>query len=111
MVIGGGGGARGRGDRGVSWVIETLNDPPSLPPARLRPFPVSSAGLFCFCDVFVEETAFSPAEGRRILEAGAAHGLIPKIHADQNTDTGGGALAAAVGASLVVAKVAAPRTA
>lgn len=78
---------RDRRDRYVDLVVAEI-----IPAAAAR-------GLARFCDVFVEETAFSPAEGRRILEAGEAHGLIPKIHADQITDTGGGALAAAVGAA------------
>lgn len=58
----------------------------------------AEAGLARFCDVFVEETAFSLEEGRRILLAGRAAGLLPKLHADQITDTGGAALAASVGA-------------
>jgi imidazolonepropionase len=52
-----------------------------------------------FCDVFVEESAFSVADGRRILEAGKRHGLRPKLHADQLTGSGGAELAAAVGAA------------
>jgi imidazolonepropionase len=52
-----------------------------------------------FCDVFVEESAFSREEGRAILEAGNRHGLRPKIHADQLSDTGGAELAAEVGAA------------
>jgi len=51
-----------------------------------------------FCDVFVEEGAFSIAEGRRILRAGLEHGLRPKLHADQVTGNGGAELAAEVGA-------------
>lgn len=50
------------------------------------------------CDVFVEETAFSIAEAREILEAGKRAGLAPKLHADQLSDGGGAALAAEVGA-------------
>jgi imidazolonepropionase len=46
------------------------------------------------CDVFVEESAFSVAEGRRVLEAGRAAGLAPKVHADQLTASGGAELAA-----------------
>ncbi|HLT47807.1 MAG TPA: imidazolonepropionase [Rubricoccaceae bacterium] len=60
---------------------------------------VAADGLARFCDVFVEDTAFSPDEARRIFAAAAAHGLIPKLHADQLTDTGGAALAAEVGAA------------
>ncbi len=50
------------------------------------------------CDVFVEESAFSVEEARRILEAGRAAGLAPKLHADQLTSGGGAELAGAVGA-------------
>ncbi len=52
-----------------------------------------------FCDVFVEEGAFSVEEGRRILRAGLAAGLRPKLHADQITCTGGAELAADMGAA------------
>ncbi len=58
----------------------------------------AAAGAARFCDVFVEETAFSIAEGRRILETGKRYGMLPKIHADQITWTGGAELAADVGA-------------
>jgi imidazolonepropionase len=54
--------------------------------------------LAVFCDVFVEEGAFSIEEGRRILLAGLAAGLRPKVHADQLTGGGGAELAAEVGA-------------
>ena len=50
------------------------------------------------CDVFVEETAFTVEEARRILERGKAFGLRPKLHADQLHDGGGARLAAEVGA-------------
>jgi imidazolonepropionase len=56
-------------------------------------------GLARFCDVFVEESAFSIEEGRRILEAAKRHGLRPKLHADQLTESGGAELAAEVGAA------------
>jgi imidazolonepropionase len=59
----------------------------------------AAEGLARFCDVFVEESAFSMAEGRRILEAGKRHGLRPKLHADQLTGSGGAELAAEVGAA------------
>ncbi|HJR34896.1 MAG TPA: imidazolonepropionase [Gemmatimonadales bacterium] len=59
----------------------------------------AAEGLARFCDVFVEETAFSIEEGRRILEAGKRHGLRPKLHADQLTSSGGAELAAEVGAA------------
>jgi imidazolonepropionase len=59
----------------------------------------AAEGLARFCDVFVEESAFSIEEGRRILEAGKRHGLRPKLHADQLTGSGGAELAAEVGAA------------
>jgi imidazolonepropionase len=52
-----------------------------------------------FCDVFCEEGMFSVEESRRVLEAGKQHGLAPKLHADQLSDTGGAILAAEVGAA------------
>ena len=58
----------------------------------------AAAGLARCCDVFVEATAFTVDEGRRILEAGRASGFAPKLHADQLSDSGGAALAGAVGA-------------
>jgi imidazolonepropionase len=60
---------------------------------------VARRQLAAFCDVFVEETAFTLAEARAILEAGLRHGLRPKLHADQLSDGGGAALAAELGAA------------
>jgi len=51
-----------------------------------------------FCDAFVEDSAFSVEEARTILEAGKAHGLRPKLHADQLSDGDGARLAAELGA-------------
>ena len=59
---------------------------------------VAAAGLARCCDVFVEDTAFSVDEAREIFLAGKAHGLAPKLHADQLTSGGGAELAAEVGA-------------
>ncbi|HKK08894.1 MAG TPA: imidazolonepropionase [Gemmatimonadota bacterium] len=59
----------------------------------------AAEGLARFCDVFLEEGAFSAAEARRILEAGLERGLRPKLHADQLSDGGGAALAADLGAA------------
>ena len=58
----------------------------------------ATRGLARFCDVFVEAKAFSAEEGRRVLKAGLAVGLRPKLHADQLTWTGGAELAAELGA-------------
>lgn len=51
-----------------------------------------------FNDVFCERGVFTPEQSRRILEAGKAHGLVPKIHADEIESYGGAELAAEVGA-------------
>lgn len=59
---------------------------------------IEAEGLARYCDVFVEETAFSAEEGRAVLLAGKAAGLAPKVHADQLTSSGGAELAAEVGA-------------
>lgn len=56
----------------------------------------AGAGLAEFCDVFVEETAFSREEALRILETGKQYGLRPKLHVDQLYDGDGAALAAEV---------------
>jgi imidazolonepropionase len=60
---------------------------------------VARRKLASFCDVFVEDSAFSVEEARAILEAGVAHGLAPKLHADQLTAGGGAELAADLGAA------------
>jgi imidazolonepropionase len=60
---------------------------------------VARQNLARFCDAFVEEGAFTPDEARKIFAAGRAHGLPPKLHADQLSDTGGAALAAEVSAA------------
>jgi imidazolonepropionase len=59
---------------------------------------VSEKGLAQFCDVFVEQGAFSLAEAREILETAAAAGLGLKVHADQLSAGGGAQLAADLGA-------------
>jgi len=47
-----------------------------------------------FNDVFCDDGYFSVGQARRVLEAGLAAGLAPKIHADQYAALGGAALAA-----------------
>jgi imidazolonepropionase len=59
---------------------------------------VAREKLAACCDVFVEESAFSVEEARRILRAGQAAGLASKLHADQLTSGGGAELAAELGA-------------
>jgi imidazolonepropionase len=59
---------------------------------------VARRGLAEYCDVFVEQGAFTVAEGRRVLEAAAALGLRLRVHADQLSHTGATEMAAALGA-------------
>ncbi|MXX78902.1 MAG: imidazolonepropionase [Gemmatimonadales bacterium] len=59
---------------------------------------VAGEGLAEFCDVFVEDGAFSVDEARRICERGSELGLRPKLHVDQLSDGGGAELAASLGA-------------
>lgn len=58
----------------------------------------ADAGLARFCDVFCEEGVFTVEESRRVLRAGAEHGLEPRLHADEFVDSGGAELAAELGA-------------
>jgi len=58
----------------------------------------AEAGLARFCDVFCEEGVFTAEESRRVLEAGRAFGLAPRLHADEFVDSGGARLAAELGA-------------
>jgi imidazolonepropionase len=59
---------------------------------------VAKDGLAEWCDVFCETGVFTPEESRRILEAGKAAGLKPRIHADELGASGGSQVAAIVGA-------------
>jgi imidazolonepropionase len=55
---------------------------------------VTREKLAKFCDVFVENIAFTKKEAEEILTAAAKLGLKPKLHADQMTGNGGAGLAA-----------------
>ena len=54
--------------------------------------------LASFCDVFVERSAFTVDEARRLFAAARRAGLGAKLHADQLSAGGGAELAAEVGA-------------
>lgn len=56
-------------------------------------------GLADAVDAFCEGIAFTVDECRRVFEAGLAHGLRLRLHADQLSDSGGAALAAEMGAA------------
>jgi imidazolonepropionase len=68
----------------------------------LRPFDKLRTGLPAspplFCDVFCEANVFDREQSRRVLEAGLALGLPPKIHADEFKNLGGVSLAVELGA-------------
>jgi len=57
---------------------------------------VARRGLATFCDVLCEEGYFSFDQALRILEAGAAAGLRPKINADEYSAMGAADLAEAL---------------
>ncbi|WP_418301730.1 imidazolonepropionase [Lysinibacillus fusiformis] len=59
---------------------------------------VAELELAEFNDVFCEKGVFTPEQSERILEAGKALGLTPKIHADEIEPYEGAELAAEVGA-------------
>jgi imidazolonepropionase len=55
---------------------------------------IAAANLADAVDAFCERVAFSPAQTRRVFDAARSLGLRCKLHADQFSDSGGGALAA-----------------
>jgi imidazolonepropionase len=56
------------------------------------------AGRVSYCDMFVEEGYFGGAQARRYAEAVHSCGLKLRLHVDQMRDSGGAAMAAALGA-------------
>src|SRR5699024_8993957 len=59
---------------------------------------VAEKELAFFNDVFCEAGVFTPEQSKRLLEAGKAYGLKPKIHADEIEPYGGAEIAAEVNA-------------
>jgi imidazolonepropionase len=55
---------------------------------------VAETGLAEACDVYCDDGYYSVEESRKILEAGRAAGLVPKIHTDAYSQIGGSDLAA-----------------
>ena len=58
----------------------------------------AAAPLADYCDVFVEEGAFTVDEARHIFAVAEKAGMRARVHADQLTHSGGAALAAEIGA-------------
>ncbi|NWF71316.1 MAG: imidazolonepropionase [Chloroflexi bacterium] len=80
----------GRTDAFVEMLVDTMI-PAAAAYAREKGQPL-------FNDVFCEAGVFDVPQSRRILEAGRAHGLTPKIHADEFAGLGGTRLAVELGA-------------
>ena len=59
---------------------------------------IAEQQLARFCDIFVEQGAFSISEARQILNTAKQAGLGLKVHADQLSNGGGALLAAELGA-------------
>jgi imidazolonepropionase len=60
---------------------------------------VAENGLAEYCDVFCERSAFSVPESRQVLLAGKRHGLHPRVHAEQLSNTGAARLGIKLGAA------------
>ncbi|GAB4538195.1 MAG: imidazolonepropionase [Anaerolineae bacterium] len=61
----------------------------------------AARGVPLFCDVFCEEGVFDRDQSRRVLQAGLAHGLPAKMHADEFVSLAGVSLAVELGAVSV----------
>ncbi len=76
---------RGRADAYVDLIIGEM-----LPA-------VGKQEIARFCDVFVEDGAFTAEQGERILAKAKELGFEPRVHADEITNTKGAELAAKMG--------------
>jgi imidazolonepropionase len=77
---------RGRADAYVDFLLDTV-----LPA-------VHAQEVARFCDVFVEDGAFTVEQGERILRKAKGLGFQLKVHADEIVNTGGAELAGRVNA-------------
>lgn len=62
---------------------------------------IVNEGLAEFADVFTERGAFTVDESRRYLEACRRHGLVPKVHAEQLSNSGSTRMGVGLGAASV----------
>jgi imidazolonepropionase len=60
---------------------------------------VAEERLATFCDAFIERGVFTREQGERVLRAGLSLGMMPRLHADELSDTDGAFLAAELGAA------------
>ena len=82
--------ARGSESARLAYVEEIVD---AIVPA------VAQEKLAVFCDAFVERGVFTREQGEIVLCAGLRHGLVPRLHADELSDTDGAALAASLDAA------------
>lgn len=59
---------------------------------------IAKEKLARFCDIFIEDSAFSIEEARSLLNAAKSFDLKPRVHVDQLEDGGGALFAAEIGA-------------
>lgn len=83
----------GRTDAFVDVIVNEMT------PAVAERLNSYSQGTPVFVDVFCEPGAFDLAQSRRVLEAGLAHGMRAKLHADEFASIGGAWLAVELGAT------------
>ena len=57
---------------------------------------VAEDGLAEFCDIYCDISYYTAEESEKILRAGMAHGLSPRIHTDAYANVGGSSLAASL---------------
>jgi imidazolonepropionase len=86
----------GRTDAYVQRVVEEM-----LPAVAQWQRGSTFAGRPLYCDVFCEAGVFDREQTRRVLEAGLAYGLPPRLHADEFESLGGVSLAVELGAVSV----------
>jgi len=60
---------------------------------------IAAHGRARFADAFCEAGVFTADQTRRVLQAAAAYGLFPRLHADELAPSGGAELAAELGAA------------
>jgi imidazolonepropionase len=77
-------------DKTAAWIERIVDE---ILPA------VANERLAIFCDAFVEKGVLTRAQGETVLRAGVRHGMIPRLHADELSDTHGASLAAELGAA------------
>jgi len=60
---------------------------------------VAEENLAVFCDAFVERGVFTRDQGESVLRAGVELGMVPRLHADEFSDSDSAALAASLNAA------------